>query len=273
MGKSVLIACIFIIFSPKVKAQWTLIDDGLYLNPSDPSRPYSNLSLSGEVFNLVEGQLWQYSLTGTVAFGQHRNLLSAQIPMVRSVIPGIESYSGIGDINFGYAYVFYERKSISTSLINTTASLNISLPTGDQYVGHGVGRTIIVPGITFAFKPVDQIGIYPSLKYITSTKPTTGRWAGGFPGAVPDESGTNPEKRISAVQLNSEFNIEFNQAWIGLTPILSYDISGNDYSVNLRPEIGKLFNDAFLIKINSTIYILGKRRLLYWTQFVASYYF
>lgn len=261
------------IVSVTVRAQWPLIDDGLYMNPSDPSRPYSSFSFSGEVFNLVEGQLWQYSLNGSVAFGHHRNQLTVQVPVAQAVIPGIENYSGLGDINTGYSYVFYERQSLVSSLTNATFSLNISFPTGDQYVGLGVGRTIIVPGITLAFKPADQIGIYPSVRYITSAKPTSGSWAGGFPGAVPDESGTNPEARFSALLINTEFNLEFNQTWISLTPVVSYDFTGTDYSVNLRPEIGRLFGDSFLLKINSTAYIMGKRRLLYWTQFVAGYYF
>ncbi len=253
--------------------QWQLIEDGLYLNPSDPSRPYSNVSLSGELFDLVEGQLWQYTFNGSLAFGHYRNQLSLGIPYVTTVIPGIENFSGIGDLTAGYSYVFYERKSVSSPLTNATASLNFSFPTGDQYVGHGVGRTVVVPGIMLAFKPADQVAIYPSFTYITSTKPATGRWAGGFPGAVPDESGSNPEKRISAFELSSEFNIEFNATWLGLTPIYSYDFTGGNYTVNLRPEIGKLFNNSFLLKINSTVYILGKRNLLYWTQFVAAYYF
>ncbi len=273
MRIAVVLTGFFILFSLSARAQWELIEDGLYLNPSDPSRPYSNVSLSGELFDLVQGQLWQYSLTGSVAFGHNRNGLMFQLPFVTSVIPGIENYSGIGDISAGYSYVFYERNSITSSLTNATASLKVSFPTGDPYVGHGVGRTVLVPGITFAFKPADQVGIYPSINYITSTKPATGRWAGGFPGAVPDESGSNPEKRISAFELSSEFNIEFNATWLGLTPIYSYDFTSRDYTVNLRPEIGKLFNNAFLLEINSTVYILGKRNLLYWTQFEAAYYF
>ncbi len=273
--KKVFLYILFILFLPRsvLAQQWPLIEDGLYKNPSDPSRPYSNVSLSGSVFNLVEGQLWQYALTGDVAFGNYRNLLTFQVPIVRSVIPGIENFSGIGDINGGYSFVFYERKTIDNPLINATASLNISLPTGNADLGEGVGRTVFVPGLTLAFKPVDQVGIYPSIQYITSSKPATGRWAGGFPGAVPDETGTNPEARISAIQINSEFNLEFNQTWLGLTPVFSYDFTGRQYTVNLRPEVGRLFNDSFLLKINSTFYILGQRHLLYWTRFVAAYYF
>jgi hypothetical protein len=264
---------LLIISIPVLSQDWPLIDDGLYKNPSDPSRPYSSVSLSGELFDLVEGQLWQYSPEASLAFSRHRDQLSIRIPVVRTEIPGYESFSGIGDIALGYSLVFYERKSISSSLINATANLNISFPTGDQYVGHGVGRTVIVPGITLAFKPIDAIGIYPSVQYILSAKPTTGNWAGGFPGAVPDQTGSNPEERLSALLVNSQFNLEFNKTWFGLTPILSIDFRSNDYTVNLRPEIGKLFGESFMLKINSTVYILGERRLLYWTQFVAGYYF
>jgi hypothetical protein len=192
---------------------------------------------------------------------------------VNTVIPGYENYAGIGDIQAGYSMVFYERNSIASSLINATAHLTVSLPTGDQYVGHGVGRTIIVPEIMLAFKPIDEIGIYPSVQYITSAKPTTGRWAGGFPGAVPDQTGNNPEQRLSAFQIDSEFNLEFNRTWLGLTPIVSIDLNSSNYTVNLRPEIGKMFGEGFVLKINSTAYILGERRLLYWTQFEAGYYF
>ena len=273
MGKKIYLALLIWFWWGIAYAQWPLVEDGLYLNPSDPSRPYTNLSLSGELFSLVEGQLWQYSVSGDLAFGKFRNQLGIQVPFVQSIIPGIENFSGIGDVGVKYNYVFFERKNISNSLTNATFSLNMTFPTGNQYLGEGVGRTMIIPGVTFAFKPADQIGIYPSIKYITSARPTTGRWAGGFPGAIPDITGSNLSKRISALQINSTFNLEFNETWLGLTPILSYDFISNDYSINLRPEIGKFFNDSFLIKINSTAYIIGQRKLLFWTQFVIGYYF
>lgn len=274
MRQNILSTVLLMLLSvPAFSQEWPLIDDGLYKNPSDPSRPYSSLSLSGELFNLVEGQLWQYSPSLSVAFSRHRDQLSIRVPIVNTVIPGYENYAGIGDIQAGYSMVFYERNSIASSLINATAHLTVSLPTGDQYVGHGVGRTIIVPEIMLAFKPIDAIGIYPSVQYITSAKPTTGRWAGGFPGAVPDQTGNNPEQRLSAFQIDSEFNLEFNRTWLGLTPIVSIDLNSSNYTVNLRPEIGKMFGEGFVLKINSTAYILGERRLLYWTQFEAGYYF
>jgi hypothetical protein len=254
-------------------AQWPLIDDGLYLNPSDPGRPYSRACLSGSVFNMVEGELWQYAFSGSVAFARHRHGLNFEIPFVRSVFPGIENLSGIGDINAGYSWVFYERKSIATSLTNATFSIKTSFPTGNEYEGHGVGRMIFVPALTFSIRPAEQVGIYPSVRYITSSKAGKGDWAGGFPGAIPDEPSTNPDTRFNVLQLDGVFDIEFNSAWIGLTPIYSYEFNQGESTINLRPEIGKLFSDTFLIKLNSTVYIAGKRRLLYWTQFEVAYYF
>ena len=269
----VVLVLVFMAISKAVFAQWPLIEDGLYLNPSDPSRPYSRAYMSGEYFNLVEGELWQYAFAGNVAFGRHRHEINFQVPFVRSVFPGIENLSGIGDVNAGYSWVFYERKSLATSLTNATFSIKTSFPTGDENAGHGVGRPIYVPGITFSFKPADQVGIYPSVRYITSGKAGRGNWAGGFPGAIPDEPSSNPDKRFNVLQLDAMFNIEFNDAWIGLTPVYSYEFNQGESTLNLRPEVGILFNESFLIKLNSTVYIAGKRRLLYWTQFEIAYYF
>jgi hypothetical protein len=273
MRLSVVPIFIFMTVSMAVFAQWPLIDDGLYLNPSDPSRPYSRAFMSGEVFNMVEGELWQYTFAGSIAFSKHRHELYFQVPFVRSVFPGIENLSGIGDICAGYSFVFYERKSMATAFTNASFSIKTSFPTGDEYAGHGVGRVIFVPGITFSYKPANQIGIYPSVRYITSAKRGKGNWAGGFPGAIPDEPSSNPDKRFNVLQVDAMFNIEFNETWIGLTPIYSYEFNQSESTINLRPEVGKLFNKSFLIKLNSTVYIAGKRRLLYWTQFEVAYYF
>ncbi|HLF35634.1 MAG TPA: hypothetical protein VI583_15430 [Cyclobacteriaceae bacterium] len=273
MFRKVFIAFLLLFMARGAYPQWPLIDDGLYLNPSDAGRPYSKINLTGEVFNMVEGQLWQFGFGGAYAFGRHRNQVNLKIPFVRTVFAGIESFSGIGDITAGYSYVFYERSSVTSSFSHATFSLNASFPTGNQYTGQGVGRTVIVPALTLSFKPVEQVGVYPVLRYITSLKPAQGEWAGGFPGAIPDESGSNPEKRISVLQLAGAFNLEFNATWLGLTPVYTYDLNQGESTINLRPEIGKLFNDSILLRLNSTLYIAGKRTLLYWTQFELAYYF
>jgi hypothetical protein len=272
MIKAVIFSVIFIIPANLVFGQWPLIDDGVIMNPSNQAHPYSKTGISGDYFDLVEGDIWSYKISGSAAFFRYRHQLEVEIPFVRSVYPGIENLTGLGDVKVGYLYVFYQRKSVIEALTHASASLKVSFPTGNPNEGHGVGKMVFNPSFFASFKPVEEISIHPSVKFFISEKNIDGDWAGGFPGAVPG-SGLSEGERLKALQLDAAFNYEFNQAWIGVAPIYAYEFNQHDFTINLRPEAGVLLSEKFMIKINSTFYLAGERRLLSYTMFEASWYF
>jgi hypothetical protein len=269
-----IIIIIVFVFSPflGVMAQWPLLPNGKELNPSDFTRPYSDIAFSGEYINMVQGHIWQWTVHGGFAFGKNKHGLSVKVPFVRTVYPGVEELTGIGDITFRYHLVTYESKMRVRTLASSALRLDISIPTGDPLKGHGAGVPIFMPGFSLAYRPVPQIAILPHMKYFHSFGEIDGDWGGGYPGSIPSDPAMEDNK-VRMIFVECLFNYEFNEAWIGLSPMYSYSFIENDGTLSLRPQLGKLFVEKVSINLSASFYIAGRRRLNSLTYFDVRYFF
>jgi len=272
---SVFITVVIIIFSNSVVfAQWPVLPSGKPLNPSDPSEPYSLASFYGHRYNMVNGELYTFGLKGGVAFGQTRHQFMADVPFVRSSVAGIEDLVGIGDVTFTYKGIIHELPEGLQNYKTSTFFFDLSLPTGNRFDGHGTGSLVGIPGFIFAFKPIQEVGIYPKIWYIHSFKNVSGEFIPGYPNTISSDPDANNEKKIRNLNLEVLFTVELpSQSWIGAAPMYSREMVNNDNTLSVRPELGKLFSENWLIKLNSVFYIAGRRRLLNWIGFDLNYYF
>jgi len=262
----------FILLSNVARSQWPVLPNGRFLNPSDITIPYNHIDFSGELLNFINGKLWQFSLVGGVSLFRGRHELSFEIPFVRSEYSGIENLSGIGDIAVRWKILTYESKLRVRTLASSALYLEVSIPTGNEFNGHGTGVPLLIPGFILAYRPVQQIAIFPHIRYIHSIGNASFDWGGGISGGFsgdPDETA----QKVRALQTEIFFNVEFNEAWIGIAPGYSYEFNGKEGTLNIRPELGKLFAESLALKLSGSFYVAGRRRLLNWTMFSVNYFF
>ena len=264
---------LFILIYKESEAQWPVLSSMKSLNPSDPSEPYSFISFNGERFNLVNGEIYSWGVTGAWAFDENKHQLQVKIPFVRSSVAGIEDLIGIGDITFRYKGVVHELPEGLHTYKTTTFYFDLSISTGNEFDGHGTGSLVGVPGLIFAFKPIQEVGIYPRIWYIHSFKDVSGEFMSGYPSAISSDPDENNEKMIRNLGLQVMFTIELPSAsWMGVAPVYSKELVNRDNIFSISPELGKLFDEHWLIRLNSLFYITGRRRLLNWIGFDLTYY-
>lgn len=252
--------------------EWPLLPNGRYLNPADLTMPYNHLDFRGELYHYEGGDTWKFSLSGGVALFRDKHELSIEIPVVRSEFTDIENLTGIGDIMVRWKFLTYESIQRVRSLASSAFYLEMSVPTGEELNGHGAGAPVLSPGFVLAYRPVPQIGILPHLKYAHSLGEVNSEWSGGMSGTFPDNPVDN-DVRIRALQAEIMFNAEFNEAWMGLAPGYIYNFFSGEGTLNIRPEIGKLFAESLAVKLSGLFYIAGRRKLISWTMVSVNYYF
>ncbi len=266
---------IFILLIPvsiKSYGQWPVMENGRYLNPADETLPYDFVDFTGELFNFDKGQLWQFSLEGGLSLFEDNHGFSVKVPVVRSEYIGIENLSGLGDISVQYKLLTYESKLRVRTLASSALYANFSFPTGNQFAGHGAGVPILSPGFILAYRPVQEIAIYPDFRYTHSFGSANIEWGAGVPGGIPSDPDIDSRK-IRVVQSEIFFNYEFNETWFGIAPGYFYEFNQREGTLNIRPELGRLFSSSLAIKIGGMFYVLGRRRLLSWTSFNLKYIF
>jgi hypothetical protein len=251
-----------------VRAQWPSLYKGYELNHSDPTKTYSHIAFSGELYDMVKGNIWEWNLKGGFAFAHNKHMVGLHIPFIRSVYEGIEDLYGIGDITIRYHWVPYESQYQTNSLKSMAFLLDLSIPTGDEFSGHGTGVPMLIPTYILGIRPVENVALYPLFRFIYSLGETNGEWTGGYPGVGTGEGGN-----VRVFQTDILFNIEFNQAWLGLAPVFSYEFNGQESTLSLRPELGILLGEYLSLKLTGAFYIAGRRRFNSWTMFDAGYYF
>ncbi len=270
--KLLIVVVLMVAFIFESEADWPMLSNGVILNPSDPTQAYSNIAFEGELFDMLQGNLWKWSFTGGLAFAKNRHQLSVDVPIVRSEYPGVENLTGIGDISIRYHYVAYRSDIQIKTHASSALYLDLSIPTGNTFEGHGAGVPVVMPGLVFAYKPVSQIAIYPEIMYLHSFGEANSDWGGGYPGSIPDDPGSEKNK-IRLLQALVLFNVEFSEAWLGLAPAYSYSFTSKESTLSIRPEIGKLFGDKVSLKLSGSFFVAGRKRLNSWTYFDVRYYF
>ena len=256
---------LYLFLAGESMAQWPLLPSGKELNPSDITQPYSDVAFSGELIDMIEGHIWQWTFQGGVAFGKNKHGLSINVPFVRSVALGVEQLTGIGDISLRYHLVTYQSEMRMRTLASSALYLDLSIPTGNTLYGHGAGVPILTPGFTLAYRPVPQLAIYPHIRYLHSFGEAEFYWAGG--------SSSGEEVNIRSLQIEAIFNYEFNEAWIGISPAFSYSFTSSEGTLSIRPQLGKLFAEKVSLSLSASFYIAGRRRLNSVTYFDVRYFF
>ncbi|MBR9999219.1 MAG: hypothetical protein KFF73_09620 [Cyclobacteriaceae bacterium] len=252
--------------------EWPILPNGRFLNPSDMTIPYDHIDFKGELYNFEQGNTWKFSLAGGISLFRDKHELTIELPVVRSEYTDIENLTGIGDIMIRWKILTYESIQRVRTLASSAFYFEVSLPTGEELNGHGAGVPVITPGFILAYRPVPQIGILPHLRYAHSLGEANSEWSGGMSGTYPGNP-DDMETKIRALQAEIFFYAEFSQAWLGLAPGYIYDFYSGEGTLNLRPEIGKLFADSLALKLSGLFYIAGRRRLLNWTMFSVNYFF
>ncbi len=263
---------IFMFFTSIARSQWPVLPNGRFLNPSDNTIPYSHIDFSGELYNFVKGKLWQFNISGSLSLFKGKHELNIKVPFIRSEYSGIENLSGIGDIAVRWKILTYESKLRVRTLASSAFYLELSIPTGNEFSGHGTGVPLLIPGFMLAYRPVQQIAIFPHIRYIHSVGNANSDWGGGISGGFPSDPDETARK-IRVLQAEIFFNVEFNEAWTGIAPGYSYEFNGGEGTLNIRPELGKLFAETLALKLSGSFYVAGRRRLLNWTMFSVNYFF
>jgi hypothetical protein len=269
------IVILALFFSPLISSaqpEWPLLQNGRFLNPSDITMPYDHLDFKGELYDFVNGNIWKFSLSGGISLFHDKHELGVDIPFVRSEYTGIENLLGIGDIVIRWKILTYESINRVRTLASSALSLEVSIPTGEEFNGHGAGVTILTPGFVLCYRPVDRIGIFPQIKYTHSLGEASSEWGGAVSGGI----SVDPEdisRKIRAMQAEILFNVEFSKSWVGVAPVYLQDFDSGEGTLNIRPELGILFAESISLKLSGSFFIAGRRRLLSWTMFTANYYF
>jgi hypothetical protein len=254
------------------QSEWPLLPNGRFLNPSDITMPYDHLDFKGELYDFEKGNIWKFSLSGGISLFRDKHEISIDIPFVRSEYTGIENLLGIGDLLLRWKMLTYESINRVRTLASSAIYLEVSLPTGEEYNGHGAGVPIMSPGFILCYKPVQRIGIFPHIKYTHSLGEASSEWGGAISGGIsidPDEM----TRKIRAMQAEILFNVEFTGLWIGIAPAYVQDFNSGEGTLNIRPELGILFAESLALKLSGSFFIAGRRRLQSWTMFSANYYF
>jgi len=256
----------------RAQAGWPILSNGRYLNPSDLTMPYNHLNFKGELYDFENGNIWKFTLSGGISLFRDKHELSVEVPFVRSEYTGIENLLGIGDLVIRWKMLTYESINRVRTLASSALYLETSIPTGEEFNGHGAGVPILTPGFVLCYRPVSRIGIFPHIKYAHSLGETSSEWGGAVSGAIP----VNPDdisRKIRAMEAEILFNVEFTNTWIGIAPSYLYDFDSREGTLNLRPELGVLFAESVALRLSGSFFIAGRRRLLSWTMFTANYYF
>ena len=172
-------------FQLLAQPEWPPLPNGRFLNPSDITMPYNHLDFTGELYSFVKGKLWQFTLSGGITLFRDQHELSVEVPFVRSEYSGIENLAGIGDIMVRWKILTYESERRVRSLASSAFYLEVSLPTGEEFNGHGAGVPILTPGFVLAYRPVQQIALLPHLRYAHSIGEANSEWGGGISGGIP----------------------------------------------------------------------------------------
>lgn len=264
-----------IIFFPLTllaQQEWPLLPNGRFLNPSDITMPYDHLDFKGELYNFTKGKLWKFSLSGGISLFHDKHELSVDIPFVRSEYTGIENLLGIGDIVVRWKMLTYESIRRVRTLASSSLYLEVSVPTGEEFNGHGAGVPILTPGFILCYRPVQRIGIFPQLRYAHSFGEASSEWGGAINGGISADP-NEMARKIRAIQTEILFIVEFTETWIGIAPAYIYEFNSKEGTLNIRPELGVLFGESLALKLSGSFFIAGRRRLLSWTMFTANYYF
>ena len=265
-GKEIVLLMLFLLgISIAGEAQNTSV------KPYDITRGYTVFGLGGQRFDLVDGQIWQWDLFGRWAFDEERHQVGVEVPFVRSdYFTNIETRTGMGDLKVRYmAQVM--NGSFGGTLNTASIAMEVNFPTGEVEDGHGLGSIVISPLLNYGIWLHPQVSFFSSLRYAHSTQTVGGVWSSG--GTVPDNPDLQVERKIRDLLFEATGVLEVvKDGWLSLGMVYSRFFSEQESTVDIRPEIGKLWDQKYGLSLRSIFWIAGRRRVNSWIEFEFAFY-
>ncbi len=242
---------------------------GQDVRPYDRTQPYSRLGLDGRFVDMFDGELYQWSFYGNISLFDSRHQAGMEIPFMRTdYITNVERRTGIGDVKLHY---LFQAKGSQYSETALAFRLDYHIPTGDRNSGHGVGVSVLSPALVMRWTPVDELTTIVGVRYAHSLGEAESEW--GNPPLSSGADGTL-EPRIRDLILDAGVVFEFGQnAWLLTNVNYSAYLDESDGTLNLEPEIGKIWNQKWSLAAKSRLYIGGRKRVESIIGFDCGYYF
>jgi hypothetical protein len=240
------------------------------IKPFDPTQINTAVSLDGHRYDLFEGEIYQLRVKGQYGFAENRHQFALSVPyMTSDKFSGIERQTGIGDVRVNYLFKF--KDEMDTEMPKSFAfGLDFNIPTGDVDAGHGIGAVVISPVLHYAVWPVPTVAAFLSARYAHSTKYVEGAWWGGgtIPGGDP-----NLEPKVRDLMLDAKGLIQIGDGgWLSISANYVQYIDEKDYTINIVPELGKIWNQKFSLHIQSVVWLGGRKKAKNITSFHLRYF-
>ncbi|QOI98136.1 MAG: transporter [Flammeovirgaceae bacterium] len=234
------------------------------LRPYDPANVQSRVAFDFDSYYFVAGNKFFVARAGFYyGIPNDRHAFGLTIPLVHSIFnadfAGYENTTGIGDIRMSYLGAPYVKKT-PLGLERVSFYFDVTAPTGNADLGHGVGWWLYKPGLIFSVQPGPAFSLYPEVRFQFSSKQVNSR--GGADG-VPDLE--NPEKdeklQYLTLALPLTYVIEDWNGWVSMHTEYAYTFVEETYFLFLRFDFGRMMGKHSAAGLQITKFIAGQPRL------------
>lgn len=193
----------------------------------EKTTPLNRLDFTAAFFNSVDLD----KLTGLL--GYTRNLSSNSNLNVRVAYLdsrfGLSGGMGIGDTTLTWSYLPKQRITVGPWFPRVVGSgIAVTLPTGNEDEGRGLGSTILTPFIGTVYSVTDTFSITPNLAYAYSIDPIL----------------TGTDVRVAQIELG--FTVVRKDGWWGSGFFgYFYDFETDNTSFGTRLSAGKVFTNGW----------------------------
>lgn len=234
------------------------------LKPFDPVNMESRVSIDLDTYYFVaENKFFALRPAYFYSIPNKRHLMGISIPFVHSIFSGdfagFENTTGIGDFKFTYIGVPFQSND-ALGLQRISGYVEVTAPTGNEFLGRGVGAWVYKPGIVFAYRLDIAVHLYPQVNFQFSTSNLNS--LGGGDG-LPDLEDPDKESNLKVMgfSLPATFALDSWNGWVSLTPEYIHTFVEDTYFLFLRMDMGKMIGDRSSASIQVTRFIAGQPRL------------
>jgi hypothetical protein len=239
--------------------------DGLFSHrPYDPANVQSRVALDFDSYYFVAGNKFFVARAGFYyGIPNNRHAFGLSIPLVHSIFnadfAGYENTTGIGDIRMSYMGAPYVKKT-PLGLERISGYLDVTAPTGNADLGHGIGSWLYKPGLIFSVQPGPAFSMFPEIRFQFSGKEVNSR--GGADG-VPDLDDPDKDEKLQniTVALPLTYAIEDWEGWVSMNTEYTYTFVEDTYFLFLRFDFGRMMGQHSAAGLQITKFIAGQPRL------------
>ncbi|MCK6618319.1 MAG: transporter [Cyclobacteriaceae bacterium] len=230
----------------------------------DPANVQSRVALDFDSYYFVADNKFFVARAGFyygIPNGRHAFGLS--IPLVHSIFnadfAGYENTTGIGDIRMSYMGAPYVKKT-PLGLERVSCYLDVTAPTGNADLGHGVGSWLYKPGVIFSVQPSPAFSVYPEVRFQFSGTRVNSR--GGADG-VPDLENPDKDEKLQYITLALPFTYVMDDwnGWVSMNTEYAYTFVEETYFLFLRFDFGRMIGKHSAAGLHITKFIAGQPRL------------